>query len=104
MGVASVTPVASLAAGSSGFGIPIDLLFHLVGYAVLTVLLLRAGLAPWAAVLLAVSFGAGIEVVQGPLPYRSRSLLDAGVNLAGGVLAWLGVAVARCRARRRSQS
>lgn len=39
-----------------------------------------------AAVLAAGAFGAGIELVQAVLPYRSFGVADAGANLAGAVL------------------
>ncbi|CQR51026.1 MULTISPECIES: VanZ family protein [Haloferax] len=39
-----------------------------------------------AAVVAAGAFGAGIEVVQAVLPYRSFGVADAGANLVGAVL------------------
>ncbi|WP_276272894.1 VanZ family protein [Haloarcula litorea] len=80
-------------------GVALDKWVHALGYAAL------AGLASWgrdarsalalAAVLVAVAgYGAGIELLQGPVPTRDTSALDALANAVGtlaGGLAWLAV-------------
>jgi hypothetical protein len=94
--VASVIPVSWVAgdgaAGGTGAGaLEIGLTdpFHLVGYAVLTVLASRAlgrgrrGLLLAAAA--SVTFGLGIELVQAPIPWRSFAWRDAAVNGVGAV-------------------
>ncbi|WP_280587584.1 hypothetical protein [Halorubrum sp. Boch-26] len=87
-----------------GFTVP----FHVIGYAVLAALLVRAatptagrsrrrraGTALTAATA-ATAFGFGIELVQAPIPWRSFAWGDAAVNAAGAVV---GAAVAATRAR-----
>ena len=88
-----------------GGGLPLvptphaDLLFHLVGYAILAALLVRAlplqsdnssrtpSVMPLVfVVVVTVAFGLGIEGVQALLPYRTASLLDSSANLLGAVL------------------
>ncbi|TKX55844.1 VanZ family protein [Halorubrum sp. SP3] len=63
--------------------------FHLVGYAVLAALLVPVTrgrrLAGVLAVVGAVAFGFGIELVQAPIPWRSFAWRDAGVNAVGAV-------------------
>ncbi|AZQ14553.1 hypothetical protein [Halorubrum sp. PV6] len=94
--VASVIPVSWVAgdgaAGGSGAGaLEIGLTdpFHLVGYAVLTVLASRAlgrrrrGLLLAAAA--SVTLGFGVELVQAPIPWRSFAWRDAAVNGVGAV-------------------
>lgn len=118
MGLASVTPPQLFGTPSAGGGalpIPIpraDLVLHLVGYAVLAGLLVRAanrgpaGVARTTASILvlavlgATAFGLGIEGVQAVLTYRDASLLDAAVNGAG---ATLGALVATWVAGRRRE-
>ena len=79
--------------------------FHLVGYAVLAALLVRAtrrrrfGLL-FAAVA-AVAFGFGVELVQAPIPWRSFAWGDAAVNAAGAAV---GTAVAALRREPPSRS
>ena len=102
--VASVIPVSWVAgdgaAGGTGAGaLEIGLTdpFHLVGYAVLTVLASRAlgrrrrGLLLAAAA--SVTLGFGVELVQAPIPWRSFAWRDAAVNAVGAVIG-AGIAVA----------
>ena len=70
--------------------------FHLVGYAVLTVLASR-GLGRGRRGLLlaagaAVAFGFGIELVQAPIPWRSFAWRDAAVNAVGAGIGLIAVA------------
>ncbi|WP_394296539.1 hypothetical protein [Halorubrum halophilum] len=113
--IASVVPVSWVApggaegAGGGGVGsgggaaafvdaLPFDIgftdPFHLVGYAVLTVLASRAigrgRLGLLLAAGAAVAFGFGIELLQAPIPWRSFAWRDAAVNAVG---ACLGIAV-----------
>ena len=81
-----------------------DLILHGLAYGILAVLACRAlsargrgGLvnALVVGVLLAVGYGAILEVIQGALTWRTCSILDAGANAVGaglGGLLWLGVA------------
>ncbi|MFC7324557.1 hypothetical protein ACFQMF_08195 [Halorubrum rutilum] len=88
--------------GGGGGTLPVDIgltdPFHLVGYAVLTVLASRAigrgrrGL-PLAAGA-AVAFGFGIELVQAPIPWRSFAWGDAAVNAVGAGLGAAAVVAA----------
>ncbi len=104
--VASVIPVSRVASGGGGgsgagwpgigavgalpFEVGLTDPFHLVGYAVLTVLASRAigrgrrGLLLAAAG--AVAFGLGIELVQAPIPWRSFAWRDAAVNAVGAAI------------------
>jgi VanZ family protein len=76
-----------------------DKWLHAIGYTVLT-----AGLASvfdartrrllLVSAVIAVVYGAGIEIVQGFLPYRSLSIADFGANAVGaalGVAVWAAV-------------
>lgn len=93
VGVASVTPPALIGPPSDGGTVPLDLLLHLVGYAVLGALLVRAGWRPFTAVLVASVFGLGVEAVQFLLPFRTASGLDAVANLAGASIGATATAV-----------
>ncbi|POG53836.1 VanZ family protein [Haloferax marisrubri] len=85
------TPPGSLAPmGPLGL-VGLDKWVHAVGYAGLGFAFASAVRAEGrrevvAAVVTAGAFGAGIEVVQAVLPYRSFGVADAGANLAGAVL------------------
>jgi VanZ family protein len=88
---------------------PITTTGHFVSYAALA-FVLAAALSGWrttsrsliAALALAVALGAGVELLQGPIPYRDASLLDLAVDAAGAVV---GLAVFSAVARgRRSRS
>ena len=103
---ASVVPVSWIAPGGAGTGggaggaLPLGMgltgPFHLVGYAVLTVLAIRAigwgrrGLLLAAGA--AVAFGFGIELVQAPVPWRSFARRDAAVNAVGAGLGLVALA------------
>lgn len=91
VGLASVTPVVGDTTTQAVGSVPVDLVLHAVGYAVLAALLVRAEVSPWAAIVVAAAFGLGVEGVQGLLPYRTRSSIDAVANLAGALC---GVVVA----------
>lgn len=82
-----------------------DKLLHFLAYTGLTMSTLLAAVwapvreegrfptSPLAIVVLAISFGVLIEVVQGPLPERDAELLDAVANACGavtGFVLWLG--------------
>jgi VanZ family protein len=96
--VVSVTPIPGAIPEESA-GLSTSLLFHLVGYAVLSVSLsaalasqrsLRRSVA--LAVLFATGYGAAIEALQLAIPYRTGDLLDVAVNALGalvGSLLWL---------------
>lgn len=98
--LSSVVPVpGSAPANGGGAGVlPLDIgltdPFHLVGYAVLTVLAGRAIGRGRRGLLLAagaaVAFGVGVELVQAPIPWRSFAWRDAAVNAVG---AGIGLAV-----------
>nr|WP_144921434.1 hypothetical protein [Halorubrum salsamenti] len=113
--VASVIPVSWVAPGggaegaSGGGGVgaaglvdalPLDVgltdPFHLVGYAILTVLASRAIGRGRRGLLLAagaaVAFGFGIELVQAPIPWRSFAWRDAAVNAAGAAIGLVALA------------
>lgn len=91
--VASAVLVASLVPlGSAGSGVPgADKLLHAVGYGLLCAAVLRwrrpgalgGALAAIAAV---ATYGAGVELLQGAVPTRSPSLLDALANALGATL------------------
>jgi VanZ family protein len=69
---------------------PITTAGHFIAYAALA-FVVAAALSGWRstprtlvlAFALAVALGAGVEVAQGPIPYRDASLLDLAVDAAG---------------------
>ena len=77
--------------------------FHLVGYAVLALLVTRTvgtgrtGLV--IAVVVATGFGFGVELAQATIPWRTFAWTDVGINAVGAVA---GTAVASVLARRRT--
>ena len=88
---------------------PVTTTGHFVAYAALA-FVLAVALSGWRATgralvvtfALAVALGAGVEVLQGPIPYRDSSLLDLAVDAAGAAV---GLAVFSAVARgRRSRS
>ncbi|MFC6904303.1 VanZ family protein [Halalkalicoccus tibetensis] len=90
--VASVIPIPG-SVPEDGGGIPTSGLFHVVGYAALAAAIGYALLAPGnrARALVAGTGGAGaygalIECVQYPIPYRTFSYLDMLVNVGGAAL------------------
>lgn len=87
---------------------PVTTTGHFVAYAVLG-FLVTVALAGWdftprtlaLAFVLALALGAGVELVQGPIPYRDTSLVDLAVDAAGAALGLIVVsAVARVRRSR----
>jgi VanZ family protein len=85
VGLASVTPISGGNAPVTGAPVPLDLLAHVAGYAVLAALLVRARVPVAPAVLVAATFGVGIEGVQIAVATRTPSAVDALANLAGAV-------------------
>lgn len=108
--LSSIVPVPSGAsAGGSGngvcslcsaLGVGLTDPFHFVGYAVLAAFLARTmrrsrrGLL--VALVTAVTFGFGVELVQSTIPWRSFAWGDAAVNAAGAIVG-IGVSVASQR-------
>lgn len=113
LGVALLIVAASVTRPSPGapdvvFGVPLDKVLHALAYAGFAALLAYALLPPGAplsartlalVVVVAVAFGAGVELLQGALPYRSMSLADAAADLAGAVAGTLPFLFARGRRR-----
>lgn len=83
---ASVVPLGSTGAATGNT----TLLAHLAGYGVLAALLVRDGYGFVGAVIGATVVGAGIELVQWGLPYRSLSGVDVLVNLLGASIVATG--------------
>ena len=84
---------------------PVTTTGHFVAYAALA-FVLAVALSGWRATgralvvtfALAVALGAGVEVLQGPIPYRDSSLLDLAVDAAGaavGLAVFSAVALGR---------
>lgn len=100
--VVSVVPIPGAVPDESG-GLPTSLLFHAVGYAALAMTLrisLIATRRPHTnagALLGASAYGALIECLQYPLPYRTFSYLDMLINATGAglglALLWVGLAL-----------
>ncbi|MCY4732619.1 VanZ family protein [Natronomonas gomsonensis] len=83
-------------------GIGTTVYLHVVGYAALAAALgYAARSADWrpllAAAAVAALYGAGIEALQGPIPYRTMSAADAMTNAVGAAL---GTGAWRLLARR----
>lgn len=88
----SVIPIPGSVPDESG-GLPMSVLFHFLGYAMLAALLgftrlvgeshARANAEGFIG---ASGYGALIECLQYPIPYRSFSILDMLVNGAGAIL------------------
>jgi len=107
--------VVGVAGGGGGTGagaggvLALDKIAHLLGYAVLALLLARA-LAPdslqaWAAVVLVpTAVGALVELLQAGVPARTTSIGDGIANAAGAVLGALVALVALALRRGRSQT
>jgi VanZ family protein len=66
-----------------------DKLYHAVAYFVLTLVALYIfdGERPLVVAVGVVALGAGVEVAQGFVPYRTASLLDAVANVVGVAVA-----------------
>ncbi|RXK47488.1 VanZ family protein [Halorientalis pallida] len=103
---AAVVLVASVADPPAGGLTPagplglvgVDKWLHAVGYATLTLLVayaLSGATKRWPAVAVAVAaiYGAGIEVVQSVLPFRSFDVLDVLANTLGALLVGIVVSV-----------
>lgn len=93
--VVSVVPVPE-AVPEEGGGIPTSAVFHFVGYAALSALIGFALLVrrspvygSGAGVASASAYGALIECLQSPIPYRSFGVLDMAINAAGAVIGGL---------------
>lgn len=89
--VSSLIPVGGMASGVPGA----DKLVHVVGYGTLcaTVLRWRAVDAPSGyllAVVAVAAYGGGVELLQGTVPTRTPSHLDALANAAGATLVAVG--------------
>lgn len=103
--IASVVPIPGTAGGSVGTAFPLGVgltdPFHLVGYAVLAALVVRARgpscgrlVAVIVAVAVAVAVGFGVELVQATIPWRSFAWRDAAINAAGAVIGGVAAVVA----------
>jgi VanZ family protein len=95
VGSAALGVVAASLVSPSVLSMPVavsDKLYHAVAYFVLTLVALYIfdDEQPLFVAVGVVVLGAGVEVVQGFVPYRTASLLDAGAN-AFGVAVALGV-------------
>ena len=112
--IASTLPVPSgVFGGGGGEGSVVPLSigltdpFHVVGYAILVALVTRVtGRTPLGlllAVVAAVGFGFGIELVQAPVPWRTFAWRDVGVNALGAVIGAVVVAVGGRRRERGSR-
>ncbi|EMA68199.1 hypothetical protein C461_06444 [Halorubrum aidingense JCM 13560] len=111
---ASVVPVPGTAGGTGGtafpFGVGLTDPFHLVGYAVLAALVVRArghrrrgrAVAVVVAVAVAVAVGFGVELVQAPIPWRSFAWRDAAINAAGAVVGGVAAVAAVAAVARQS--
>lgn len=98
----SVVPIPGAVPDESG-GLPTSVLFHAVGYAALAMTLRIALIATrrphtnGGAFLGASAYGALIECLQYPLPYRTFSYLDMLINATGAglglALLWIGLAL-----------
>lgn len=89
--------------GGAVAGVGVDKLLHVADYAVLALALLYATRARSARVCLAVfaaavALGGAVELLQGVVPTRHPSLLDAAANAVGAALATVGWWVVRVRA------
>jgi VanZ family protein len=96
---ATIDPRWIGASGPAGIQ-AVTALAHLVGYAAFgaAVVATLGREWRWAAVAVAAGYGAGIELLQVGLAYRTGSLVDVAVNCAGaalGVVAWGAVSRSR---------
>ena len=89
--IASVIPIPAVSnnGGTTGMFGP-TAVFHLVGYAILAGLLVWSGFS-WPIViggpiLVATGYGAFIEIVQVPIPWRSFSVFDIVLNAVGATI------------------
>lgn len=87
IGVLSLTP------GMPG-GVNSGLLAHLGAYSLLSLLWWLACRRRSAALLAAIGYGAGIELLQAIIPYRACELQDLGINTLAAILGLLPVVVA----------
>jgi len=89
--IGSVIPLPSLSGGGTTGGLfGATSVFHIVGYAILAGLLVWSGftwpVAIGGPILVATGYGAFIEVVQAPIPWRSFSVLDIVLNAIGATI------------------
>ena len=81
--------------------------FHVLGYAALAALIVRATererrlVAVATGAVAATAFGFGVELVQAPIPWRSFAWGDAALNAAGAVVGAAGQALRRVRSGER---
>ncbi|WP_096390059.1 VanZ family protein [Halopenitus persicus] len=119
--VVSLLPVPGRGAAGGGsaaipvpFGLDPFVASHLLGYAVLAACCLRAletGTAASpersrlrllaVAVMLTAGYGAAIEALQVPIPWRSGGVADAGINAVGAISGVVADSVGRWRRRSR---
>lgn len=88
--VASVVPIPGSSAGPSVFLFNPTAAFHLIGYGVLGALTIDA-IGPRRrafvlAVLFAAAVGAGIEVLQSAIPWRTFAIADLVINTLGALI------------------
>lgn len=99
--VASLLPVPTSTTGSGGASdgiaatlpaeVGVTAPFHLLGYATLAALLVRASeeerrlVAVAAGATAVTAFGFGIELIQAPIPWRSFAWKDVAVNAIGAI-------------------
>jgi VanZ family protein len=86
---------ASSAAGGTVGPVGVDKLLHVVGYAVLAVVVLAAlrrpsGREALAVVVLVTGFGGAVELLQAPVPGRSVSSFDLVADAVGAVVGAAG--------------
>lgn len=94
----SVVPIPG-SVPEEGGGVPISVLFHFSGYAVLAATMVRAlssskhrrRSSTGGAVVGASGYGALVELIQFGLPYRTFSYLDMVINASGAAVAPLVV-------------
>ena len=95
--------VVGAVTGSLPVGVGLTAPFHVLGYAVLAALIVRATERERRVVAVAIgaaaaaAFGFGVELVQAPIPWRSFAWSDAALNAAGAAAGAAGHALRRVR-------